>query len=141
MNMSRCVSRFAPIVVIVGVLLPGLLVVITGCEVEPVQDFAISITPQRVDLRKNQSQKFIASGGVRYTWSLGGTNVADDAADPWGILSAVTGDEVTYTSLRSPSGTNFIVRTLTVTGTLGSDSASNSTTVSSSATAYIYHVP
>lgn len=142
MKTSCCVSGFAPVHMAGGILLSALFV-IAGCEVEPVQDFAVSISPDRVDIRQDQSQKFIASGGVRYEWQLSstGSDTNADTSDPWGILSASTGNEVTYTSLRSPADGEYYVRTLTVTATLGSQNVSNTTLRTTSATAYIYHIP
>lgn len=118
------------------------LLIFAGCEVAPVQDFSVSVTPQRADIRKNQSQTFVASGGVRYTWSLSSTNTESDATDPWGSLSATTGEQVTYTSLHAPAaGQEFVLRMLTVTATLGTEDASNATARTASTSAYIYHVP
>ncbi|MEI6807142.1 MAG: hypothetical protein WCN95_00325 [bacterium] len=116
--------------------------VFAGCEVSPVQDFSVSVSPQRAEIRKYQSQAFVASGGVRYTWSISSTNTESDATDPWGLLSATTGEQVIYTSLRAPeAGQDFVVRILTVTATLGTENASNATARTTSTFAYIYHVP
>ncbi|MEI6971819.1 MAG: hypothetical protein WCL44_09920 [bacterium] len=127
------------------------LVIAVGCDSEPIQDFAVSISPQRVDVRKNQSVTFSATGAVRYEWTLGEiSNGVSDTAGPWGILSATTGEEVTYTSLRQPAETeevseededlNRVIRTITVTGTMGLTGSSNGTARTASATAYIYHI-
>ena len=117
--------------------------VLAGCETEPAQDFAIGIDPQIVEIRENGTVAFYASGGVRYVWALNGaTNVVTDSSDPWGILSATSGDVVYYTCLRSPTnGEEHVLQTLTVTGSLGTAGGSNTTSYSASATAYIYILP
>jgi hypothetical protein len=142
MKTSSCASGFVGLCITGGIL--SSLLIVAGCEAEPSEDFAVSISPQTARIRKNQAQAFVASGGVRYVWSLSGTNSATgtDESDPWGILSATTGDQVTYTSLRAPeAGQDYVVRVLTVMTTLGAEVTSNSTARSSSAIAYIYHIP
>jgi len=116
-------------------------VVMAGCEVEPVEDFSVSVSPQTVQLQKDQSQEFVASGATRYTWSIDSSS-ASETNNPWGILSSTTGEKVTYKSLRSPTGgEEFVLRYLTVTGTLGTEGASNSSVATASATVLIYHMP
>jgi len=114
---------------------------LAGCDTEPVQDFTVSVSPQTVEIQKDQSVEFVASGATRYSWSI---NVSSDTEtnNPWGILSATTGDRVTYTSLREvDSSLDFVLRQLTVTGTLGTESVSNASARKVSATALIYHIP
>lgn len=124
---------------IAGFVLSALLV-FAGCEVNPSADMTVSVSPQIANLKKKDSQVFVASGGINYSWRISSTN--SDTSDPWGILSATTGDQVTYTSLRDPpTGQVYSVQTLTVSAILGSASTSNSVAPrTASATAYIYHV-
>lgn len=126
-----------------GALSLSALLLFDGCSTEPVEDFTVSISPQTVEIKKDESVTFVASGGVRYEWTLGSTsNTPDDATDPWGILSATTGEHVTYKSMRSPEdGEEYVVRTITVTATLGLTGASNSAPRTATTTAYIYHIP
>ena len=123
----------------------AVVVLLAGCEAEPVQDFGISLEPRTVRLKQNQSQEFIASGGARYTWALASTNASTwessgtNGVGPWGFLDTTYGDRVVYTSLRSPSRGQVLIQ-LTVTGSLGLAGPSNDVPTSTTA-AYIYHIP
>jgi len=131
--------NLVPAVALAGMVLSAILV-FSGCEADPSTDMTVSVSPQIAELRQHEAQTFVASGGIKYSWSISSTNA--DASDPWGILSSTTGDQVTYTSLRSPAtGQAYVVQMLTVSATLGMVSSSNSVAPrTASTTAYIYHV-
>ena len=78
----------------------GLLVVLLGCETEPSEQIALSITPNTVSLRAGQSQEFVASGFEDYTWEI------KKSGDARGVLSTTKGNSTVYTAV---SGTNGIV--------------------------------
>ena len=107
-----------------------------GCslDVEPTDNFTIGVAPKSVSLTLNDSQEFVASGGLTYTWSLEGAE--DDAR--WAFLSATTGDRVTYTSVKEPDDNTPVIRVLKVTSTFGGDT--NSGELIASAEAYVSHI-
>lgn len=74
-----------------------------GCENDPVDSIALSITPSYAKLRTNQSVQLNASGGWNYKWHL-----SDPSA---GSLSSQTGSSVTYTACKPE-----ITQTITLTG-------------------------
>jgi hypothetical protein len=136
---TTCCTSLVTAVAMAGMVL-SVLLVLAGCEADPSTDMTVSVSPQIAELKQHESQIFTASGGIKYSWSISSTNA--NASDPWGILSATTGDQVTYTSLRAPAtGQAYVVQMLTVSATLGMVSSSNSVAPrTASTTAYIYHV-
>lgn len=113
------------------------LIICVGCDIEPAQDFTISVEPQAATLRQGQSAEFVASGGLTYSWAI------DQASSTqrWGVLSAQTGERVRYTSVHSEDDTTHI-QVLTVTSNLGDDDTSSNAVINqASAEVYIYHVP
>ena len=116
----------------------AILVACIGCDVEPSQDFTISVEPQAATLREGQTVDLVASGGLAYSWSIG----QNSTTQRWGILNVKTGDRVTYTSVHSqPGETN--IQVLTVTSSIGDQDnlASNAVTHQASAEVYILHIP
>lgn len=117
-------------------LVPDLLILFAviltaGCEVESGAG-KLSITPSSVQIRNGETVSFTASGGYEYTWSL------DNPA--WGILSSVSGEKVSYTSLLDTgSYASPQIQTLRVTSTIPGDSSGTNASGSLSAAAWIYH--
>ena len=108
-----------------------------GCETSPIQDAQLTLVPSVVRLKRYQSREFEVSGGLNYAWSIDNPS----GEDPWGVLITNLGERVTYLSLRSPSN-DAVVRTLTVTSTIGSSGGgSNGQGTVLSASATIFHIP
>jgi len=128
---------------VIGILLTG-----GGCSTEPTSINNVAITPSRVELRRGESQEFVASGGYDYAWSLEGGN----AVDEWGWISPTRGPRTVYTATRNGGGaSNGTIRILTVTsyiegsGSTDSQTSSNAPVTTSSyaktAEAFIVHKP
>lgn len=115
------------------ILIAAVYIAVTGCETEPVGQSDLSISPNSVGIRKDQSVEFTASGGYEYTWDL------DE--ESWGILSTRTGNKTTYISRYDPGTNNVAVQVLTVTSTIeGRDGTTNSSSDNATAEAYIEHL-
>lgn len=120
------------IITILGLLLiVGVSIAITGCEIESASSHGVSITPSSVGIREGETVEFTASGGYEYTWSL------DEAS--WGLLSDKTGSKTIYTSRHNPGTNTLAVRVLTVTSTIDGGSGTNAV-LTKTAEAYIEHL-
>ena len=115
------------------ILIAAVYIVVTGCETEPVGQSDLSVSPNSVGIRKDQSVEFTASGGYEYSWNL------KAGKENWGVLSTRTGNKTTYTSRYDP-GTNTldVYQVLTVTSIIGG--STNSSSGSATAEAYIEHL-
>jgi hypothetical protein len=112
-----------------------------SCEVGPVSNDDLKVSPESIGLYKNESAEFTASGGYHYTWSLSDSTK--------GILSTTNGSTTRYTSRYDPgedSSTNSVfVQILTVSSTIpgsanpGGGTASNTTSYVGTAQARIEH--
>ncbi len=104
-----------------GTIIAALAVVI-GCEVSPIEEAYVSVTPTSAKLRKGESQEFVAEGAQYYAWSLSATN-ATATNQIFGVLDRVNGDRVIYTNIRTPSSSsnNAVnpIQVLTCVGRLG----------------------
>ena len=115
-----------------------------GCnyEVEPSEEFSVTVSPNIVSLAPGASQTFTASGGRIYTWTLRYTNVVAATGSPagqlWGVLSSPVGATVIYTALTFPSNDATTQQILMVSSSLGGTST-NSSPLNASAEAYIFH--
>ena len=161
MNLIKLLSERREIGLLAGLA----LIAIVGCEVGKPSDAYVTISPQQVTLRKNQSQEFVASGAVTYEWHLAYTN-ANATNEIWGILDTYSGERVKYTNLRTPVSMNVTIQTnvdmhtnitiqtntniqtfnniqtLTVVGTIGTTTTTGTNhteAVTLSAEAYITH--
>ena len=110
----------------------------SGCEVDSATE-TILITPSAVNVSKGQSVQFTASGGYEYTWSLGSSGTASTVM---GTLSSTRGPTVTYTSLYTPTTSNAVTETLTVSSIISGDATSTNTSsaMQGSAAAIITHL-
>lgn len=113
----------------------GMCLGVVSCEdlhLEPGQE-GPSISPQEVTVNKGQSVTFTASNGYEYQWKL-------DRED-WGTLSARTGPQTVYRSLREPASSDTVeVQTLRLRSTLPGASGTNGQAYLREAEAYIKHV-
>jgi|GEM_PF-2366674 len=108
---------------------------ITGCnseDYEPLQNATLTITPQVVEIKTNQTVEFMASGGILYNWSV------SNQATRWAIFSAYSGEKIRYTSIKAPNSGRHL-EVLTCTSTIGGTST-NSSGLNISAEAYIWHI-
>lgn len=131
-------KKYLPVVATAGlaVCCAALLLCGPGCDkedFEPIQDATLTITPQTVYLRTNQSAEFMASGGLRYTWSV------SNQTERWALLSAGTGEKIVYTSIKEPKKNNpNHLEVLTCSSTIGGE-GTNSGGYTITAEAYIWH--
>lgn len=118
-----------------GLLAAGIFLAVVGCEdlrIEPAQE-GPDISPQEVTVNKGQSVTFTASNGYDYEWRL-------DHED-WGTLSARTGPQTVYRSLREPASADTVeVQTLRLRSTIPGSSGTNGEAYVREAEAYIKHV-
>ena len=92
------------------------VVSLTSCETESVNG-SISISPSTVQLEKDESATFTASGGYEYSWTL-----SDESL---GILSSRSGASTTYTSRYDPGSNNAsVIQILTVSSTIAGQNTS-----------------
>ncbi len=111
----------------------------TSCETQSA-NATVRISPSSASLSRSQSVSLTASGGFDYKWSLG-----DDTI---GTLSSRDGATVVYTSRHSPNAgdtnkpNSVISQVVTVVSTIEGASATttNSTSLSTSAEAFITHL-
>ncbi|MFC1497987.1 hypothetical protein ACFLS1_05910 [Verrucomicrobiota bacterium] len=111
-------------------LLAAAIITAPGCEdieASPATT-QVKITPDSATLGVGESQRFTASGGYEYTWSL--------QQESWGRLSARSGSETTYTSTYAP-GSSTNTQILTVTSTIPTGTSSNDPPAQWTANAYI----
>jgi hypothetical protein len=102
------------------------LVVLAGCETEPVSTMQVQVTPETATVYDGQSIEFTASGGVEYTWSL--------SDETLGILSTRHGAKTVYTSVKDANATQALTVTSFIPGSGGTNAAANLT-----GQAFIYH--
>jgi len=105
--------------------------VLAGCEADSVSS-RISVTPSSATIRKGQSLTFHAEGGYDYQWSLSDHSL--------GVLSAATGDSVTYTSIYEPAEGSTAVQVLTCSSFVEGQAGSNDAPSEWTAEVYITHV-
>jgi hypothetical protein len=98
-----------------------------GCELSAPSSSGINVSPASATLAPGQSQEFVASGGVNYTWALSDTDL--------GSLDTTTGDRAVYTS-RATVSTQEITVTAHFTRVLSTDT--NATPFTETATANVY---
>lgn len=98
----------------------GTIAALTGCETDPTEQIALSITPNTARLRAGESQEFKAGGFQDYTWSLSKPEL--------GVLSTTKGDTTIYTQVSSASSETQV---LTVRASSTGASASNKVTTAS----------
>ncbi len=79
----------------------GTIFALTGCETEPSDQIAISVSPNAANVRRGQSQEFSVSGWQDYTWEI-----YEERGDNVGVLSTRKGERTVYTAV---SGTNDVV--------------------------------
>ena len=100
------------------------VLVLSGCETEPSEQIAISVTPNHVTLRPGQSREFTASGWQDYTWSISDREI--------GVLSTSKGNSTVYTAVGG--GTNAVqILTVTASGTRTNATSGTANTISSGA--------
>ena len=93
---------------------------LVGCETDPSDEIAVTITPNHADLKVGQSQTFVAKGFQNYSWTLSKPEI--------GVLSSTKGDSTVYTAVISASNE---VQVLTVTATDATSVVSNKTITAS----------
>ena len=76
------------------------LALLAGCETEPSEQMALTITPNNVELRPGESQEFTATGLQDYTWEI----LDNTGANRIAVLSTKKGNSTIYTAV---SGTNM----------------------------------
>ena len=111
-----------------------LLLLGSGCETEPSEQVAVSITPNSAQLKRGQSQEFSASGWEDYTWSLSNPGI--------GVLSSKKGNSTVYTAVAGSNDVQILslsvsVRSGTTTNLLTGSTGGGPVT----AEALIQHVP
>ena len=104
----------------------GTTAFIVGCETDPSDQIALTITPNHANIKVGQSQEFKAGGFQDYTWSLSNPKI--------GVLSVNKGDTTVYTAVIASTNETQI---LTVTATATQTITSNSTPTTASAEALI----
>ena len=80
------------------------LALLAGCETEPSEQMAITITPNNVTLRPGESQEFTATGLQDYTWEIRDSDGKATSTDRIAVLSTKKGNSTIYTAV---SGTNM----------------------------------
>jgi hypothetical protein len=109
--------------IIVAAATLAISIMLVGCDTESSTENKLRITPARIELRRGESQEFIASGGYDYTWSLEGGGTIDE----WGWLSDAYGDRTSYTSTKN-SGSSQTLRSVRVTSTISGSGTTSTTT-------------
>ena len=110
-----------------------ILLALSGCETEPSEQAALTITPNNVSIRLGESQEFTAAGWQDYTWEIVGND-----NQTRGVLSTRKGPSTVYTAV---SETNGIV-VLRVSANLRTQGTTNGSTDTTrvSAEALITHI-
>lgn len=114
------------------------LLILSGCETEPSEQAALTITPNNVSIRLGESQEFTATGWQDYTWEIVGSE--NQKREKRGVLSSRKGPSTVYTAV---AGTNEIV-VLRVSANLHNQSTTTmepGSTSRVSAEALITHLP
>lgn len=110
-----------------------LVMLITGCETEPVGTTQVKVSPESVTISEGQAIEFTARDGFEYQWSL------TAGKEQWGTLSTRQGARTVYTSMYTPpSAATDITQILTVTSVIRGAGGTN-TAAGVTAQAYITH--